>query len=114
MTNRTNQAPARKHRIAKAIGAAGLALSVVCAGASQAAARSVCMMHDDIENLLEKHKEAQVAIGLASNGSLIEVFSTVDGGSWSIVMTDPRGKSCVVAVGKDWDHRDRIVLGDAT
>lgn len=103
-----------KSTVSKALGAAVLALSMVCLGAPQASARNVCMKHADMTSLLEKHKEAQMSIGLASNGSLIEVFTAADGSTWSIVMTDTRGNSCVVAIGKDWDHRAQIVLGQAT
>ena len=34
--------------------------------------------------------------------------------TWSIVMTDVRGNSCVVAVGKDWNHRTPPLLGEIT
>ena len=114
MTYATKKTAVRKRIIARAFGAAALALAAVFAGGSEASARSICLKHDEMTSKLEKHKESQVAIGLASNGSLIEVFSTGDGGTWSIVMTDPRGTSCLVAVGKDWDHRAEILLGQAT
>ena len=63
---------------------------------------------------MKKHKESQAAIGVASNGNLLEVYATADGSTWSIVMTNPQGVSCVVAIGKDWDQRTRLVLGQAS
>ena len=87
-----------------ALGAA-LVLAVLSASLSPAAARNVCMKRTELTGVLEKHQETPAAIGLASNGSLIEVFATADGATWSIVMTSPQGVACVVAVGEDWDQR---------
>ena len=84
---------------------AALALAVLCTAALPAAARNVCMKRAELAGVLEKHKETPAAIGLASNGSLIEVFTAEDGATWSIVMTSPEGVACVVAVGEDWDQR---------
>ena len=108
------KAGARKRTFATVLGAAALTLSVVFAGSDPASARTICLKRDEMTSKLEKHKESQVAIGLASNGNLIEVFSTGDGATWSIVMTDTRGNSCLVAAGKDWDARNEILLGQAT
>ena len=114
MTHAMNKTTALRRTLSKAIGAAVVALAVIGAGASQAAARNMCMKHADLEVVLEKHKESQAAIGVASNGSLVEVYATADGSTWSIVMTNPRGISCVVAIGQDWDQRSRMVLGEAS
>lgn len=114
MTHTMNKPATLGRTLCKALGAAVITLSVVAAGTVSAEARNLCMKRADMTGVLKKHKEAQASIGLASNGSLIEVYSTADGGSWSIVMTNPQGTSCVVAVGKDWDNRAPVVLGDAT
>ena len=114
MLSAMNRTATLKSTVSKVLGAAVLALTVISFGAPQASARNVCMKHADMTSLLNKHKEAQTSIGLASNGSLIEVFTSADGGTWSIVMTDARGNSCVVAIGKDWDHRAQMILGQAT
>ncbi len=55
--------------------------------------------------------ESQVAIGIANNGRLVEVFSAGDGSTWTIVMTTPQGKSCVVASGEDWYLREKATRG---
>ena len=55
-----------------------------------------------VDGLLKNYAEAPVSIGLASNGSVIEVFASPDR-SWTIVMTRPNGLSCVVAAGEGWE-----------
>lgn len=46
--------------------------------------------------------EEPVAAGIASNGSVIEVFTSPEGGSWTIILTSPDGSSQVMAVGEAW------------
>ncbi len=43
-----------------------------------------------------------MAIGLTGNGSVIELFTTGDGSTWTIVITSPDGLSRVVAAGESW------------
>ena len=54
------------------------------------------------EAVSERYKEAPVALGLASNGDLLEVFSSDNGSTWTIIVTSPNGTSCLVAAGQDW------------
>ncbi len=70
------------------------------------------MTHAEMMKQLDgRFSESQVAIGLASNGQLIEVFSTGDGSTWTIVITKPDGMSCVLTTGEAWDGRKQIALG---
>ncbi|MBO6784565.1 MAG: hypothetical protein JJ899_15020 [Alphaproteobacteria bacterium] len=48
------------------------------------------------------YDEEPVAGGLGANGAVLEVFTSPDGESWTLVMTFPDGRSQVVAVGEDW------------
>ena len=89
-----------------------LALVLLLGVQSSASAQSVCKTHAEVTKQLEsRHSESQVGIGLASNGSVVEVFSTDDGSSWTIVMTMPNGKSCVVAAGEGWEQITKVALG---
>jgi hypothetical protein len=47
------------------------------------------------------YSENPSAIGLASNGTVVEVLSSKDG-TWTIIMTSPNGMSCLLAAGKFW------------
>ncbi len=55
-----------------------------------------------VEMLGKKYSEAPVSMGLATNGNVVEVFSAVDGSSWTLLMTMPDGRSCLVASGESW------------
>ncbi len=64
-----------------------------------------------VKILGERHAEAPVAYGLASNGGLIEVFTTVDGSTWTMVLTMPNGMSVVVGSGEAWTRRPPVAIG---
>ena len=55
-----------------------------------------------IGHLAQKYKEAPVAIGVTSTGGMVEVLSTGDGGTWTIILSNPNGTSCLVAAGEGW------------
>ena len=87
----------------KVFGTTVLALAMLLGLRATASAQTLCSTHEEITDLLDsRYSEAQVAIGIANNGGLIEVFSAGDGATWTIVMTTPQGKSCVVANGGEW------------
>ena len=65
-----------------------------------------------LERLATGYEESPVAMGLASNGSVLEVLAS-DGGSWTIIVTTPGGKSCVVATGKAWEEVPFLVSAPA-
>jgi hypothetical protein len=55
-----------------------------------------------IGHLAQKYKEAPVAIGVTASGGLVEVLTTGDGGTWTIILSNPNGISCLVAAGEGW------------
>ena len=55
-----------------------------------------------VDYLGQTYDEAPVAGGIASNGSVLEVFTSPDGNSWTIVLTSPDGTSRVMAAGETW------------
>ncbi len=105
----------RKTAFIRFAGAAALTIALLLgpwAGVKPASAQSVCMTHAEMTNQLEgRFSESQFAIGLASNGQLLEGFSTGDGSTWTIVITKPDGVSCVLTTGEAWDGRLQIALG---
>lgn len=64
---------------------------------------AVCSSRADIlSQLSQKYKEAPVAVGLANSGALIEVLTSSDGTTWTIVLSMPNGTTCLIAAGSDW------------
>lgn len=52
--------------------------------------------------LSHRYSEKPVAMGLAENGGLIEVLASHDGQTFTIIVTSPEGRTCMVAAGEDW------------
>ncbi len=70
---------------------------------NEANAQSNCDVRDEfIAKLGKGYSEKPVAVGLASTGNIVEVLKSIDGKTWTIIITDPHGVSCLAAVGEDW------------
>ncbi len=70
---------------------------------SVAMAQAPCGQRDKIVEWLGViYKEAPIATGVSSKGSLIEVLSTHDGDTWTLIVTSPDGNSCLFASGQGW------------
>jgi len=52
--------------------------------------------------LAKKYQERRVAVGVTSAGGLVEVLTSADGGTWTILVTAPNGQSCIVSAGEGW------------
>lgn len=62
-----------------------------------------CVERSVLKGVLEtRYAERQAAIGLAQDGRLIEVFSTPDGTTWTLIVTSKDGMSCVIGSGRAW------------
>jgi len=57
---------------------------------------------DFLEALKSKYQETGRALGIAGEVNLVEVFAS-KAGSWTILVTTPQGKSCIIAAGKSWE-----------
>jgi len=79
-----------------------LSTALVLTSASALAAPQCNSRETVLELLSQKYSEAPVAVGVANNGGLVEVLSAGDGGTWSIIVTSPKGTSCLVAAGEGW------------
>jgi len=62
--------------------------------------------------LKAKFEESPVSKGLTATGSLVEVYASKKG-SWTIVVTSPKGQSCLVAAGEYWESLPKIVNGES-
>jgi hypothetical protein len=56
-----------------------------------------------LAHLESKFQEGRVAIGLADNGNLLEIFTSKDGSTWTVAMTTPTGITCLLATGQNWE-----------
>ncbi len=84
-------------------GAAALALALLLGIHGPAAAQQAGIPRTEVvKQLKARHAEAPVALGLANNGGVIEVFTTQDRSTWTLVLTMPNGMSAVIAAGESW------------
>jgi hypothetical protein len=83
--------------------ATALLLGSFTLGSEPAWAQSAAAPRSQIVNLLsQRFAEAPVALGLAHDGGLVEIFTSPDGSTWTMVLTRPNGMSRVLATGQVW------------
>ena len=69
-----------------------------------ALAQPVCGSHQSIaENLKKSYTETPVSMGITSGSGIIEAFSSPKG-TWTLVITQSNGVSCLIAAGQDWEE----------
>lgn len=79
------------------------ALVTMVAMTGAAAAQPLCDEHKNVVEALSKgYAERLSAVGMAGGTGVLEVFAS-PGGTWSIVVTDANGQSCIMAVGTGWE-----------
>lgn len=68
------------------------------------AQRSIpCAARSDMIGLLkDRYKEAPRALGMIASRGVMEVYVSEEG-TWSILMTSAKGKTCIIAAGKNWE-----------
>ena len=70
------------------------------AATSATAQSSNCADHAlVVERLATGYGESRQSIGIGSDNTVVEVFAALDTGTWTIVVTQPGGPSCLVASG---------------
>jgi hypothetical protein len=83
-----------------------LILAAAFAGAAAPAlaeAESICADRESLVAALEnEYGEQHRASGLQNARSMVEIWVSDETGTWTVLLTDPDGKSCVAASGGSW------------
>ena len=67
-----------------------------------ATAQTACGTRRDVAEFLRQHyREVVVAHGVTANGALLEILAA-PGGNWTLIVTAPDGRACVLASGEGW------------
>ncbi len=66
-----------------------------------------------LEHLAKKYQEVPVAIGVTSTGGLVEVLTSANGDTWTIILSMPNGQSCLISTGDGWRTLPRESLDPA-
>lgn len=59
-----------------------------------------------VEQLASRYGETRQAIGLAAGNQVVEVFASLETGTWTITVTQASGLSCMVAAGEGFERLD--------
>jgi hypothetical protein len=79
------------------------AVAAMAATVSVAHAQPPCGDHKElVAHLAEKYQERQYAYGTVGNVAIMEIYVS-ETGTWTVIMTDPAGKSCIMAAGDGWE-----------
>ncbi len=71
--------------------------------ASPAVGQAVCGKHDEmVANLEVQYDERRVAFAITTGGWLLEIFAKKNGRTWTILNTNPMGKTCLYGSGSGW------------
>ena len=86
---------------------AALVAAAIASGAggpALAQAQLVCGERDAIIAQLErKYGETRRSVGLQDGRGVVEVYASDRTGSWTILVTDTAGKSCLLAAGEAFE-----------
>ncbi len=89
----------------RVFGVAGLAMALLSGVTVPVSAQPTCATHAKLAKYLEiQYSETPTAIGLASNGGVIQLFTTSEGSTWTLIITMPDGTSCAMASGQGWEN----------
>lgn len=80
-----------------------VALGTAFFTAASAAAQPTCGARAEVLGwLAASYQEAPVAAGVSVAGDLVEVVASADGATWTILVTSPRGRTCMLGAGEGW------------
>jgi hypothetical protein len=81
------------------------------ATANVALAGMPCGSHDKIaKSLSDKFKEARRIMGVVNPEAVMEIFMSQQG-TWTVLMTNTKGMSCIIAAGEAWQELPVKVAG---
>ncbi|HEX8046827.1 hypothetical protein [Rhizobium sp.] len=85
------------------IGTAVLATAILLPNVAAAQATVACAERAEIVAFLDGHySEKPSAIGQLDSKTIVEIFAA-QSGSWTMMITDVSGRSCVILTGQNWD-----------
>lgn len=82
----------------------GAATMVKAQGAQNCAPRDMV-----ITRLADKYGETRQSMGLGANNNMMEVFASLETGSWTITVTTAQGMTCLVASGQAFEELAEVL-----
>ena len=83
---------------------AATALTLLCAtpSAAQENGQACAKRALVVQKLEERFGETLRSLGLQRDDGVVEIYSSEETGTWTILMTDTSGQTCLVAAGEAW------------
>lgn len=88
---------------------------IITLSATAASAMLNCGARDAVvTSLQDRYAERHIASGLQSDTGLLEIWASDVDGSWTVLLTRPDGRTCIVASGTHWLEQDamKVALGE--
>ncbi len=77
------------------------------------AQQPVCGSHKTVADTLKKrYAETPVSMGVTVGGAVVEIYASPEG-TWTLLITQPNGVTCLIAAGKDWENLPKLAKGAA-
>jgi hypothetical protein len=84
--------------------AAALFATTAAAETAPQAVQAPCKPWREVAQYLGEHyAEHPIAVGLQSDGSLLQVFAAPTTSTWTLVSMRPDGMACLIGAGKAWE-----------
>jgi hypothetical protein len=84
--------------------AIALALLAATPAANAEEARACAERTTVVQRLEERFGETLRSLGLHQGDAVVEIYSSEATGTWTILMTRPDGKTCLLAAGQLWQQ----------
>ena len=85
--------------IRMAVIGAALALSTL-----SAQAQFICGGHSDlVAGLAQAFQQKQIGYGVVGQAAIVEIYVSASG-TWTLLITDVNGQSCILAIGEGWEN----------
>ena len=83
------------------IAAIGTALTL---STPSAQAQFICGGHSDlVAGLAQAFQQKQIGYGVVGEAAIVEIYVAANG-TWSMLVTDVKGRSCIFATGDGWEN----------
>jgi hypothetical protein len=90
------------------------AFTSISAVPAQTPGQSECGPRNEVVKVLNaKYQESQRAVGLINEKAMMEVYISPNG-TWTMVVTNQAGMTCILAAGEAWDEMPAKALGPAS
>ena len=88
----------------------GVVVAAMLPATAMAQGQQNCSSRDQVvERLASKYGESRQSIGMAPKGRVVEVYASLETGTWTITVTMPNGITCLVASGQSFENLDEPV-----